>query len=232
MRFAMTWMLRRGARGPRLLALALALPIAAPAFAASTPDAATIAAHGNGRGATACASCHGKDGGGRAAGGVPRVAGLDAAYLERQLDSFADGSRNVPAMATIAKSLTGAQRHALAEYYARMPVPAAAAKGAARAPDDKAGEHLALRGLWSSQVPGCVKCHGPHGAGVGSNFPPLAGQPASYLANQLRDWKKGLRRNDPLGLMQHVSSALGESDIDAVATWFAAQPAVVQEHKP
>ncbi|MGH8116803.1 MAG: c-type cytochrome [Rhodanobacteraceae bacterium] len=207
------------------------LSIAGAAYAAQ-PDAATIAAQGNGKGATACSSCHGKDGGGQPAAGFPRLAGLDAAYLERQLDSFANGTRDIPAMATIAKALTPDERHALAEYYAHMPIPSAAAKGAAEPSSDKLGEELATRGMWSKQVPGCVKCHGPHGVGVGSNFPPLAGQPPKYVADQLRDWQQGKRKNDPLDLMQHVSSALSEADINAVAAWFSAQPAALKGSKP
>lgn len=210
----------------------LALLLIAGAAWAAPPDAATIAAKGNGNGAPACASCHGRDGAGQAAAGYPRLAGLDAAYLERQLDSFTDGTRDVPAMTTIAEALTAAERHALAGYYSHMPIPPAAAKGAAEPSDDKRGEELATRGMWSKQVPGCVKCHGPHGVGVGANFPPLAGQPATYIANQMHDWQQGKRRNDPLGLMQHVASALSESDIEAVSEWFAAQPAVLQGSKP
>ncbi|MGH8111566.1 MAG: c-type cytochrome [Rhodanobacteraceae bacterium] len=207
------------------------LLVAGAAYGAQ-PDAATIAAQGNGKGAAACSSCHGKDGGGQPAAGFPRLAGLDAAYLERQLDSFANGTRDIPAMATIAEALAPAERHELAEYYARMPIPSAAAKGAAKPSSGKLGEALATRGMWSKQVPGCVKCHGPHGVGVGPNFPPLAGQPAKYIADQLRDWQQGKRKNDPLGLMQHVSSALSEPDINAVAAWFAAQPAALKGVKP
>jgi cytochrome c553 len=59
---------------------------------------------------------------------------------------------------------------------------------------------------------------------VGANFPPLAGQPAAYIAAQLRAWQQGTRRNDPLQLMQHVAKQLTPQEIQAVAGWFAAQP--------
>ena len=62
------------------------------------------------------------------------------------------------------------------------------------------------------------------GSGVGANFPPLAGQPAAYIAAQLRAWQQGTRRNDPLQLMQHVAKQLTPQEIQAVAGWFAAQP--------
>lgn len=216
---------------PTLLAV-LAVLFATSAFAAGPPDAASIAKQGNGKGAVACSSCHGADGGGQAAAGFPRLAGLDAAYLQRQLDSFADGTRDNAVMAPMAKALSEDERHALAEYYSHLPIPPAAAKGTAPPAGDALGEKLATRGRWSRQVPGCVKCHGPHGVGVGAHFPPLAGQPATYIANQLRDWQQGKRKNDPLDLMRHVSAALDEADIKAVSEWFAVQPAAPQGDKP
>lgn len=201
------------------------------AVAQSSPDAASIAKQGNGRGAPPCMACHGVDGGGQDAAGFPRLAGLNAAYLERQLDSFAEGSRVDPTMSPVAKALTEDERKALAEYYSKLPIPAAAARGAATPPDDPLGKKLAERGRWSEQVPGCVQCHGPHGVGVGEHFPPLAGQPAAYIAKQLHAWKQGKRSNDPLDLMKHVASALNDKDIQAVSTWFAVQPAKLEGGK-
>jgi cytochrome c553 len=91
-------------------------------------------------------------------------------------------------------------------------------------PADSLGARLATRGDWDRDVPGCVQCHGPAGVGVGAHFPPLAGQPAAYLAAQLQAWQQGTRHNDPLQLMQHLSTALSAQDIQAVSAWFAAQP--------
>jgi cytochrome c553 len=91
---------------------------------------------------------------------------------------------------------------------------------------------LATRGRWSKQVPACIACHGPQGVGVGAQFPPLAGQPAMYIANQLRDWQAGTRKNDPLDMMRRISLALDAPDITAVSEWFAAQPAVLKGERP
>jgi cytochrome c553 len=66
---------------------------------------------------------------------------------------------------------------------------------------------------------------------VGAHFPPLAGQPSNYLASQLKAWKQGQRRNDPLGLMQHIAEKLDDSEISAVADWFAAQPVISGKEK-
>lgn len=216
-------------RGWWLLALALFVP--GSAIAAEPPDAAQIAAHGA-NGGPACAACHGADGGGSAAAGDPRLAGLAAAYLRRQLDGFADGTRKSGVMDPIAHALDAAERHAMADYFSRLPVPAPSARGATPPASDALGRDLALHGRWSQQVPGCVQCHGPGGLGVGANFPPLAGQPAAYLASQLRAFKDGTRTDDPLGLMRHVAAALSAADIQAVSAWFAAQPARLRASKP
>lgn len=218
---------RRSRFGLALLAL-----VAAQGCAAASPDAAVIARQGNGKGALACATCHGVDGGGQAAAGFPRLAGLDAAYLERQLDSYADGTRSGPVMAPMANALTQDERHALAGYYSRLSVPTAAANGAPTPNGDALGQELATRGRWSKQVPACIACHGPQGVGVGAGFPPLAGQPATYIANQLRDWQAGTRKNDPLDMMRRISLALDAPDITAVSEWFAAQPAVLKGERP
>lgn len=202
--------------------LVLAWPGAAVAV-----DAAAIAHQGNGRGAAPCMACHGADGGGNAAAGYPRLAGLDAVYLERQLDAFANGTRVSPVMQPNASALNAVERKALARYYAALPTPAHPA-----GTPNPAGERLARYGDWRRQLPGCVQCHGPGGSGVGANFPPLAGQGAAYIAAQLRAWQAGTRRNDPLQLMQHVAGQLSAQEVQAVSAWFAAQPWPPQEGKP
>lgn len=192
--------------------------LATPSLRAT--DAATMAAQGNGRGAAPCQSCHGADGGGMSAAGFPRLAGLDAGYLRKQLDDFASGSRDNPVMHPNAQALSDDERQAMATYYARMPIPTWTP---ATLPAGDTGQALAKRGRWAQQVPACEQCHGPGGIGVGANFPPLVGQPAAYLETQLRAWKAATRHNDPLQLMQGISRALDDNDIHAVAAWFAAQ---------
>lgn len=208
----------------RLLALIVILFSAAPLLAHAT-DAAAITRQGNGKGAAPCMACHGVDGAGQAAAGNPRLAGLDAAYLLKQLDDFANATRDSAVMKATASALSEDERHALASYYSKLPLPPILARPAPPMPAaDSAGAVLATRGDWSKGVPGCVQCHGPGGVGVGAHFPPLAGQPAVYIEAQLKAWQNGSRRNDPLQLMQHLSTALSAQDIDAVAAWFAAQP--------
>ena len=206
---------------PLVAALAIMLLPSAPALAV---DPAKIANTGTGA-VVACASCHGKDGGGMAS--FPRLAGMNAAYLLKQLQDFDSGSRANAVMKPIATALSPADRTAMANYYAALPIPAALAGAAApAAPDTSRGALLATRGLWSKGVPACVQCHGPGGVGVGANFPAIAGQPSGYLASQLQAWQKGTRKNDPLELMQHLSRSLSAAEIKAVSDWFARQPVI------
>ena len=217
----------------KIFGLGMMMILALPITSAHATDAAAITTQGNGNGAAPCMACHGVDGGGQVAAGNPRLAGLDAAYLQKQLDDFADSSRSSPVMQATATALSEDERQALASYYSKLPIPAALARPTTALPaTDSVGSVLATRGRWDKQVPACVQCHGPAGVGVGAHFPPLAGQPAAYNEAQLKAWQQGTRHNDPLQLMRHLSAALSAQDIHAVADWFAAQPLDAKEATP
>jgi cytochrome c553 len=191
-----------------------------PALAQGT--GAAIAEHGTASGAPACVACHGAHGEGDAANGFPRLAGLPAPYISAQLSAYADGQRENPVMAPLARMLSADEAQAVSLYFAGLPVPDLPnSEPVAAGP----GALLALDGRWSAKIPACVACHGPGGIGVGASFPPLAGQPALYLEAQLEAWQEDKRPPGPLGLMQAVARRLGPSDIEAVSRWFAAQPA-------
>ncbi|WP_229678924.1 c-type cytochrome [Dyella caseinilytica] len=191
---------------------------------ADTPDGATIAQQGNGHGAAPCMACHSADGGGQAAAGFPRLAGLPEAYLRKQLEDFANGTRVNATMQPVVSALSDADRDAVALYYGKLPVPAPAPVPPLRDDVAKLGQELATRGRWSDTLPACEQCHGPGGIGVGDHFPPLAGQSSVYISNELQAWKQGSRHNDPLQLMQHVAATLNDKDIEAISAWYAAQP--------
>lgn len=195
-------------------------------------SSAQIARSGNGQGAPACNACHGAQGEGIDAAGYPRLAGLPAPYLEEQLDQFASGARRNAVMRPIAAALSAAERRALAAYFAglkmrleRASAAAAAIEGARERPGAKAararGSELAQRGRWSVALPACGACHAPDGTGVGNRFPPLAGQPATYIESQLRAWQAGSRAPGPLGLMRIVAAKLTAADIEAAAAYYA-----------
>jgi cytochrome c553 len=164
----------------------------------------------------ACFTCHGLDGGGDGAG-VPRVAGLNSGYLAHQLEAFADGRRHNESMRWIARQLTPMERLRVAEYYARLQVSGGASQSAAVPAIYSAGDP-------ARNVPACASCHGSDANGIGSGIPPLAGQPAGYVAQQLEDWSRGRRRSDPDGVMLEIARALSPKEIAAVAAYVSALP--------
>ena len=179
-------------------------------------------------GAAACMACHGADGLGLAAAGFPRLAGLPAAYLSKQLHDFKSGTRSNPVMTSLAKALTEEEIAAVTQTLAAMPAPAVAVGHRSATPNSPAAK-LALQGAWERQIPACASCHGPAGTGLGDAFPPLAGQPAAYLAAQLTAWQNGTRHNDPNDLMGHIAKSLTAEEVQGVAQYFAS---LKREAKP
>ncbi|MFD2192270.1 c-type cytochrome [Pistricoccus aurantiacus] len=169
----------------------------------------------------ACASCHGDQGQG--AENVPRLAGLPAGYLVKQLHDYAKGRRLNHNMRYVVQGLTDQQMAALGRYYAEMDAPSSARPSLSG--DLERGRELALQGDWSLDVPACYSCHGSSGWGVGQAFPALAGQHPSYTYNQLANWKNGSRANSPIKLMHSVAMALSVNDMRAVADYLASLPA-------
>jgi cytochrome c553 len=206
----------------RVSCLVAAMLLAAPCWAAAGPAAAgrgaQIAAKGSGGAVPACASCHGAHGEGSAA--FPHLAGTGVDYLREQLEAFATGARKNPVMQPIAKGLTPQQRDEVAAYFASLGGGSNAGDKEARGPQDT-GAWLATRGRWADNLPACSQCHGPGGIGVGSRFPPLAGQPAAYISAQLKAWQAGERPPGPLGLMQSVAGKLRGADVQAVSEYYA-----------
>ncbi|WP_321803031.1 c-type cytochrome [Burkholderia sp. BCC1993] len=75
-------------------------------------------------------------------------------------------------------------------------------------------------GAWPQQQETCFFCHGTHGQSRNTWYPSLSGQPASYIAAQLRAFASDQRRNAYMG---PLSRELDDAKIDALATYFARQ---------
>ena len=84
-----------------------------------------------------------------------------------------------------------------------------AAGGAAHAQDAAAGK---------AKAAACTVCHGPQGIAVAPDTPNLAGQPASYLAEQLKAYRSGARKHEIMTLM---AKPLVDADIANLAAWFS-----------
>jgi cytochrome c553 len=182
-----------------------AVPAATPAVPATPP----------------CEACHGSHGEGMAAAHVPRLAGQSAEYLQKQLDDYAQGTRDNPIMKNFAKALSEPQRAKFAARYASMPAPPAVQSKPLNAVDLARGHQLAYQGDEAKRVQACNGCHGPDGIGVAHAAPYLAGQSAEYLASALKAFRQGIRKNDAGELMRSVAAGLDDSDVAAVTGYFA-----------
>lgn len=177
---------------------------------------------GAGTGA-ACFNCHGMRGEGDASGGFPRLAGLPAFYLAKQLDNYADRTRPNDKMTPIAVAMTPEERRDAAIYYATLPVPEARPVPADPARVQQ-GANIAAVGSSARGLQACANCHGVAGIGLPPDVPPLAGQNPRYLALQLQAWQQGRRRNDVAGVMADVARRLSPEEQRAVADYFGALP--------
>jgi len=88
----------------------------------------------------------------------------------------------------------------------------AAALGGAAVP---AGAQDAVAGRAKAQA--CTVCHGALGLSVTPDAPHLAGQPAIYVATQLRAYRSGARKHEVMAVM---AKPLTDDDILNLAAWF------------
>jgi cytochrome c553 len=212
--------------GVLMLWVSTALAAAPGSSADETPSAAQgqLIAVGGGPGGAgaACFSCHGLQGQGDAGGAFPRLAGLDAHYLARQLDDYAAGARADAVMTPISRQLSQADRRSVALYYAGLPAQAAQVGAAnAQASLIQRGAILYAQGSAEHGIQACANCHGPGGRGLSHVYPSIAGQPPSYVETQLRRWQAGVRRNDIADLMGSVARRMTDEDIRAVSAYVA-----------
>lgn len=165
---------------------------------------------------TVCAACHGPDGN-SVAPTFPKLAGLQAEYLEKQLREFLSGKRKNELMDPSLPALKAANLGAVVAYYASQK------PSAGTVSDDKlaaAGKTIYDDGNTESGVPACAGCHQPAGEG-NERYPRLAGQHATYTVAQVQAFKAGTRTNDKARVMRAVAARMTEQEIAAVAEYIA-----------
>lgn len=170
----------------------------------------------------ACGACHGADG--NSAAPFPKLAGLGEKYLYKQMRDIRDGIRSVPTMAGQLDGKSDQDLADIAAYFASQ-----TRSGGQTDPEKLAlGAKIFRSGVAERNVPACMACHSPTGRGnVPAGFPPLAGQHAQYVADQLRAYRKGYE--DPAGrtndgdakIMRTIAFGLSDKEIDAVSSYVA-----------
>jgi len=179
----------------------------------------------------ACTACHGSQGRAAPDGYYPRLAGKPAGYLYNQLLNFREGRRHYGLMTRLIDPLSDAYLLEMAQYFSSLEVPyPAPLPGTAPAALLRRGEQLVMHGDSDRKAPACVQCHGQAMTGAAPNIPGLLGLPRDYLNAQLGAWKAGQRRAHAPDCMKEVVARLSPEDINAVASWVAAQPLPANTH--
>ena len=144
-----------------------------------------------------CGACHGTQGAGMQPLNAPRIAGLNARYVERQLNYFRDGVRGAHELDT-AGSLMRPIMAALPDDAAIRNVSAyIETLRAEPSPITVSGDIEQGADLYAN----CAVCHGANGEGIWTmNAPALAGQSDWYLVTQLRNFREEIRGAHPMDL--------------------------------
>ena len=162
-----------------------------------------------------CHGCHGIPNYKNAAPmySVPKLGAQSADYMITALQEYASGDRVHPTMHAHAASNSEQDRADIAAYFH--------GNQTANANQPVVGTPPTI----VSKV--CVACHGTNGVGTAPIYPTLAGQHADYIAQALRDYKSGKRKN---AIMSCILSDKAEDavkvrdeDIPAIAAFFSKQ---------
>lgn len=191
--------------------------IGAAAFAQMKPAPKVDPARGQQIASQVCAACHGADGN-SAAPANPRLAQQHYEYLYKQLlDYTVRQGQQKPArenaiMNGFAAQLSDDDKRNVAAWFASQ---AAQLDTARNKQTLELGQRIWRAGLPEKSVPACAGCHNPAGLGIPILYPRLAAQHADYVDATLRDFRQGVRRNNPA--MQEIAAKLSDVETRAVA---------------
>ncbi|MGC3944555.1 MAG: c-type cytochrome [Chryseolinea sp.] len=166
-----------------------------------------------------CVECHGVDGNGVSAEGkFAKLAGQYPDYILKQIRDFRSGARKHDQMAIMARSVEDDDVRDIAAYFSGLP-----RMNGQGGELHELGKDLFEKGDAARGVLACATCHGDKGKGVAGQAlgPVIGGQEWRYLDKQLRDWRAGERRNSADGVMNKVTNALTDKEIEALADYLS-----------
>jgi cytochrome c553 len=167
------------------------------------------------RGVTACITCHGPKGQ-SAVSAWPKLSAQHAAYTNKQLKNFKEGSRTNPIMMGMAATLTEQDMQDISTYLGKQPI----SQGAAQNKETiELGQSIYRGGIAAKGVPACAACHSPTGAGIPAQYPLLGGQWADYTNAQLLAFREGVRKNS--SQMTSIATKLSDQEMKAVSDYMA-----------
>lgn len=158
-----------------------------------------------------CLGCHGAPGL-RNPGpvySIPMVGGQHPEYIVSSLQAYKSKQRSHGTMQAQASNLSDQDMADIAAYFGAM---------AGNSRPSNVNAQSAARGQSKSAI--CASCHGTIGDGDNTMYPKLAGQYQSYIAQALKDYRSGDRKN---GIMAGFAGTLKINDIEDLAAWYASQ---------
>ena len=162
-----------------------------------------------------CVACHAADGNSTTPEN-PKLAAQHPEYLMKQLAEFKSGKRDNAIMKGFAGGLSDEEMNNIAHWLADQK----AKDGFATEKDSvRMGERIYRGGIADRQIAACAGCHSPNGAGIPAQYPRLAGQHATYTANQLNAFRSGARKNSVQ--MTGVAAKMNDKEIKAVSDYIA-----------
>jgi cytochrome c553 len=174
--------------------------------------------------AESCKSCHGQRGEGvntevvddESTPAIPALAGQNPFFLFKQLHDYANGDRDNPTMAAIAKNLTDENKADLAAWFSSLELPHHPKSNK----DLKAAEIIATKGDGKRVLPPCSVCHGNYGQGDKIDIPSLGGQRSDYLERTLMAYRSGARHNDIYSRMRLIAKQLSVEEIKNLSIYY------------
>lgn len=163
----------------------------------------------------ACQTCHGPEGRKSIMDVYPNLAGQKFDYLFQQSKDIKSGARS-NGMSAAMKALTATasvpELKAIADYLSRL---------SPSYPSKKATHSVAEgKKLYRSKL--CHTCHGERAkTPIAKNYPALAGQNETYLAQQLLDMKSGKRKNGLSPAMTPFLGMASEKELKSIAQYLS-----------
>jgi cytochrome c553 len=197
------------------LAVAASFSASAHAESAKTDMVKPDLAKGSAAYGQVCVACHAADGNSTTPEN-PKLAAQHPEYLTKQLMEFKAGKRDNAIMKGFASSLSDEDMTNISYWLADQK----AKDGFASEKDlVRLGERIYRGGIADRQIAACAGCHSPNGAGIPAQYPRLAGQHATYTANQLNAFRSGARKNSVQ--MTGVAAKMNDKEIKAVSDYIA-----------
>ena len=161
-----------------------------------------------------CKACHGLDGKG-VAPAIPNLAAQRERYLFNSLKEYKDGKRLHAALKNMTTSMSEADLHNVAAYFAGLPpiVSAAASDVKHSSPYEKG----------KASAAGCAKCHGEDGNSKVPGTPSLAGQQPHYLVAAIQEYHQGDRATKS---MRSILRDADNVELENIALYYSSQTPV------